>query len=56
MNWSEYKRNPIVWLGLAILVIVVDFLLVKYVNPLGWQRLVLPLLGASIFSEYAKPG
>ncbi len=49
-------RYPLLWIVLGLAVVLVDMALVKGGYALSWQRLVLPLLSASFFSEYAQPG
>jgi hypothetical protein len=41
---------------LAIAVVLSDMALVHFVDAFAWQRLVMPLMSASFFSEYAAPG
>ena len=60
MSLSAFKsgldRRPLLWILLAIAVVLSDMALVHYGYALSWQRLVMPLLSAGFFSEYARPG
>jgi hypothetical protein len=53
---SQLDRRPALWILLAVVVVISDMALVHYGYALSWQRLVMPLLSASFFSEYAQPG
>jgi|GEM_PF-3128710 len=60
MSLSAFKlgldRRPLLWILLAIAVVLSDMALVHFVDAFAWQRLVMPLMSASFFSEYAAPG
>jgi hypothetical protein len=60
MSLSAFKsgldRRPVLWILLAIAVVLSDMALVHFVDAFAWQRLVMPLMSASFFSEYAAPG
>ncbi|MBC8371829.1 MAG: hypothetical protein H8E25_17640 [Planctomycetes bacterium] len=53
---SKLDRRPLLWILLAVAVVASDMALVHYGYALSWQRLIMPLLSASFFSEYAQPG
>ncbi|MFT7516686.1 MAG: hypothetical protein ACI84O_000471 [Myxococcota bacterium] len=53
---SSLDRRPPLWVLLGIIVVLSDMALVHYVDAFAWQRLIMPLMSASFFSEYAEPG
>jgi uncharacterized protein YpiB (UPF0302 family) len=53
---NKLDSRPALWILLAVVVVLSDMALVHFVDAFAWQRLVMPLMSASFFSEYAAPG
>ena len=53
---TKLDSRPALWILLAVVVVLSDMALVHFGYALSWQRLVMPLMSAGFFSEYAAPG